>query len=73
MIQRSGRYEYDEKLKDFYNYDDYGVKKLLQEDGTFVDRGYISYNGTLTLEELMRDDPAESYRQEQDMQMGGMM
>ena len=73
MIQRSGRYEYDEKLKDFYNYDDYGVKKLLQEDGTFVDRGYISYNGTLTLEELMRDDPAESYQQEQALQMGGMM
>ena len=72
MIQRSRRYEYDEKLKDFYNYDDYGVKKLLQEDGTFVDRGYISYRGTLTLEELMRDDPAESYQQEQDVRMEGM-
>ena len=73
MIQRSGHYEYDERLEDFYNYGDYGVKKLLQEDGVFVDRGYISYNGTLTLDELMLDDSAESYRQEQDMQMGGMM
>ena len=72
MIQRSRRYEYDEKLKDFYNYDDYGVKKLLQEDGTFVDRGYISYRGTLSLEELMRDDPAESYQQEQEAKMEGM-
>lgn len=72
MIQRSRRYEYDEKLKDFYNYDDYGVKKLLQEDGTFVDRGYISYRGTLTLEELMRDDPAESCQQEQEANMEGM-
>ena len=72
MIQRSRRYEYDEKLKDFYNYDDYGVKKLLQEDGTFVDRGYISYRGTLTLEELMRDDPAESYHQEQEANMESM-
>ena len=72
MIQRSRRYEYDEKLKDFYNYDDYGVKKLLQEDGTFVDRGYISYRGTLTLEELMRDDPAESCQQEQEAKMEGM-
>ena len=69
MIQRSRRYEYDEKLKDFYNYDDYGVKKLLQEDSTFVDRGYISYRGTLTLEELMRDDPAESCQQEQEAKM----
>ena len=72
MIQRSRRYEYDEKLKDFYNYDDYGVKKLLQEDGTFVERGYISYRGTLTLEELMRDDPAESCQQEQEAKMEGM-
>lgn len=72
MIQRSRRYEYDEKLKDFYNYDDYGVKKLLQEDGAFVDRGYISYRGTLTLEELMRDDPAESCQREQEANMEGM-
>ena len=72
MIQRSRRYEYDEKLKDFYNYDDYGVKKLLQEDGTFVDRGYISYRGTLTLEVLMQDDPAERYQQEQEAKMEGM-
>ena len=72
MIQQSGRYEYDEKLKDFYNYGDYGVEKMLQEDGTFVDRGYVSYCGTLTLEELMRDDPAESYRQEQEAKMEGM-
>ena len=69
MIQQSGRYEYDEKLKDFYNYGDYGVEKMLQEDGTFVDRGYVSYHGTLTLEELMQDDPAESQQQEQELQM----
>ena len=72
MIQRSGRYEYDEKLKGFYNYGDYGVEKMLQEDGTFVDRGYVSYHGTLTLDELMRDDPAESYHQEQEANMEGM-
>ena len=69
MIQQSGHYEYDENLEDFYNYGDYGVKRMLQEDGTFVDRGYISYRGTLTLEELMRDDPAESQQQEQELQM----
>ena len=72
MIQRSRRYEYDEKLKDFYNYDDYGVKKLLQEDGTFEDRGYVSSHGTLTLDELMQDDPAEKYQQEQEAKMEGM-
>ena len=69
MIRRSGRYEYDEKLKDFYNYGDYGVEKMLREGGEFVDRGYVSYHGALTLEELMRDDPAESYQQEQEANM----
>ena len=72
MIQRSGHYEYDENLEDFYNYADYGVKQMLQEDGVFVDRGYVSYHGTLTLEELMRSDPEESYQQEQNVRMEGM-
>ena len=36
MIQQSGHYEYDENLEDFYNYGDYGVKRMLQEDGVFA-------------------------------------
>ena len=72
MIQQSGHYEYDENLEDFYNYDDYGVKRMLQDDGVFVNRCYVSYHGTLTLDELMRDDPAESYQQEQEAKMEGM-
>ena len=69
MIQRSGHYEYDENLEDFYNYGDYGVSRILRNDGVFVDRGYVSYHGALTLEELMQEDLAESYQQEQEMQM----
>ena len=69
MIQQSGHYEYDENLEDFYNYGDYGVKRMLQEAGVFVDRGYVSYHGALTLDELMRSDPAENYQQEQELQM----
>ena len=72
MIQQSGHYEYDENLEGFYNYGDYGVKRMLQEDGVFVDRGYVSYHGALTLDELMRDDPAESHQQEQKAKMEGM-
>lgn len=72
MIQKSGHFEYDENLDEFYNYGDYGVQRMLQEDGVFVDRGYVSYHGTLTLDELMRDDPAESYQQEQEANMEGM-
>ena len=42
------------------------------QSGVFTDRGYIAYVGTVSLEELMADDPAESYQREQDFQMGGM-
>ena len=72
MIQQSGHYEYDENLEDFYNYGDYGVKRILQDNGVFVDRGYVSYHGTLTLDELMQEDLAEGYQQEQDVRMEGM-
>ena len=72
MIQQSGHYAYDERLEDFYNYSDYGVKKLLREGGVFLDCGYVSYHGALPLEELIRDAPAESYQQEQEANMEGM-
>ena len=72
MIQWSGHYEYDENLEDFYNYGDYGVSRMLREDGVFLDCGYVCYHGTLTLDELMQDDPAESYQQEQEAKMEGM-
>lgn len=68
MIQESGHFDYDQELDEFYNYDDYGVTKMLSEDGVFTDRGYVTYHGAMTLDELMQDDPAETYRQE----MGGL-
>ena len=69
MIQRSGRFEYDENLEGFYDYRSYGEQRVQQEDGSFNECGYVSYRGTVTLEELMRADPAEQYQQEQGMQM----
>ena len=52
--------------------DSYGASRILQDDGVFVDRGYVSYHGTLTLDELMRDDLAERYQQEQEAKMEEM-
>ena len=72
MIQKSGHFAYDENLDEFYNYGDYGVRRMLQENGVFTDRGYVAYNGTLTLDELMRDDPAESCQQEQETYINEM-
>jgi len=67
MIQESGRFEFDSELEDFYDYARYGQLRLDRESGQFVDGGYIVYEGTLSLDELMMGDPVE-----QDLQMGGM-
>ena len=72
MIQESGHFEYDENLEGFYDYEKFGLQRIEQESGMFTDRGYVSYHGTMSLEELMMEDPAESFREEQGLQMGGM-
>ena len=72
MIQKSGHFEYDPNLDEFYDYERYGLQHMDQESGVFTDRGYIAYQGALSLEELMADDPAEAYQREQDFQIGGM-
>ena len=72
MIQDSGHFEYDENLEGFYDYEKFGLQRMEQESGMFTDRGYVSYHGTMSLEELMMEDPAETFREEQGLQMGGM-
>lgn len=49
-----------------------GRALCLRQIGQFVESGYISYKGTLTLEELMMGDSVEQYRAEQGPLMGGM-
>ena len=66
MIRESGHFDYDENLENFYDYAKYGQARIDEESGTFTDGGYISYHGTLGIDELMRDAPAES----QGFQMG---
>ena len=72
MIQESGYFEYDPNLEEFYDYEKYGLQYMDQESGTLTDRGYISYQGDLSLDELMMEDPAEQYQKEQGLEMGGM-
>ena len=73
MIQESGHFEYDENLEGFYNYTRYGNERIKAENGLFTSFGYVAYHGTIPLLELMQNDPAEQYRQEQGPQMGGIM
>ena len=66
MIQQSGRFEYDENLDEFYDYEKYGLQRMGEEDGMFTDRGYIAYKGYISMEEVMNSD------QNSRMTMGGL-
>ena len=72
MIQRSGHFEYDPNLDEFYDYERYGLQHMDYQSGVFTDRGYIAYVGTVDLEELMAEDPVDQCQREQGVQMGGM-
>jgi hypothetical protein len=53
MIAESEHFEYDENLEDFYDFKGYGEWRLSQEQGRFLDSGYICYTGETPIEELM--------------------
>lgn len=38
MIRQSGRFDYDENLDAFYDYEKYGTERMNAEDGMFTDR-----------------------------------
>jgi hypothetical protein len=69
MIRESGHFDYDENLEGFYNYKQYGEQHIQQEGGQFNECGYVVYQGTVPLEELMHSAPVE---QQQGPQMGGL-
>ena len=67
MIRQSGRFEYDENLDAFYDYEKYGTERMNEEDGMFTDRGYIAYKGYTSLAEIMDDSQSRC------MEMGDML
>ena len=66
MIQQSGRFDYDENLDAFYDYEKYGTERMNDEDGMFTDRGYVAYKGFFRMEEVMNGS------QSSHMEMGGL-
>ncbi len=66
MIQQSGRFEYDENLNAFYDYEGYALQRMSEENGMFTDRGYITYKGYTSLAEIMDGSQSRC------MEMGGM-
>ena len=59
-------------IREFYDYERYGLQHMDYQSGVFTDRGYIAYVGTVDLEELMAEDPVDQCQREQGVQMGGM-
>ena len=56
FIQSSGRYEYDDELSEYYDYERFGKDRVAIEHGVFDEVGYIAYNGTLGFDEIMEQD-----------------
>ncbi|MEA4895389.1 MAG: hypothetical protein VB064_09000 [Oscillospiraceae bacterium] len=68
MIQSSGHYEYDDNLDGFYDYEKYGSERIVQEQGEFNSRGYISYKGFVSVQEILSGSQSERLS----FQMGDM-
>ena len=66
MIEQSGHFEYDPNLEGFYDFEGYARQRIRQEQGQFLESGYVSYHGTMGLDELMAGS------QEQTFQIGGI-
>lgn len=68
MIMESGRFEYDDNLAEYYDFKRYGEQRIKNENGCFTRCGYISYNGFISINEVL----AGSETERMEMTMGGM-
>ncbi|MHB1421192.1 MAG: YfcZ/YiiS family protein [Bacillota bacterium] len=68
MIMKSGHFNYDGELDEFYDFKKYGNWRINNEHGLFTPDGYISYHGFISIEEVM----AGSETERMGMTMGGM-
>ena len=68
MIEESGHFEYDPNLEGIYDFERYGRHRMRQEQGQFVEGGYISYRGAQSLDEVMACSPTL----DEGFQMGGV-
>ena len=67
MIEKSGHFDYDERLDEYYDFHSFGLDRIQCEDGAFVQEGYVTYMGALSLDELLvPEEPGKT------MEMGGM-
>lgn len=74
MIQKSGKYNYDESLDCYYNYEALGAFLVAHDVGKFTTQGYLKCEeGSAFLDFFAQDNPEVGQTQgDQTMQMGGM-
>lgn len=74
MIQASGKYDYDESLDCYYDYEAFGELLMAHEAGQFTKQGYLKCEeGSAFLEFFTQDSPETGQVEaDQSMQMGGM-
>lgn len=63
MICKSGHFDYDAELDDYYDFAKYGEKMLAREQGMFTEQGYVAYFGEESLEAFLGRE------QKQDLEM----
>ncbi len=66
LIKESDEYNYDPELEDYYDYERFGDDIMEQQDGMFMDGGYVGISADIQLWEILEP-------REEEQQMGGMM
>ena len=59
LLKDSGLLREDQELAAFFDYKAYGEQQANLYDGRFSERGYVALHASITLEELLMDDPSE--------------
>lgn len=77
MIQESGKYDYDESLECYYNYEAFGEFLMTHEIGKITKYGYLKCEeGSVFLDFFTQEDPMcqdhQRKKNEMTMEMGGM-
>lgn len=68
MIRQSERFEYDENLDEYYDFEGYGRHRMSEEEGAFLPIGYVAYRGDCSIQEILECVP----QSQTDLQMGGI-
>lgn len=72
MIEHSGHYIFDPNLDDYYDYEKYGADHIARQEGEFNEFGYVSYQGEISIKELIMENPCpleDDRRTENKMEM----